>query len=62
MKVYVTYQDNGFGGSQVSKIFAHEQDLRDHLIKELKIKGDLSNEQHVNRMISGHYEIHEVID
>ena len=61
MKVYVTYEDNGHGGSQVSKIFAYKQDLRDYLVKELNVTGDLSNEQHVNRMISEHYEVHELI-
>lgn len=60
MKVYVTYEDNGFGGSKVSKIFAHEQDLRDYLIEELKIK-NTDNEQHVNRMINMYCEIHELI-
>jgi hypothetical protein len=60
MNVYVIYEDNGYGGSQVSKIFAHKQDLRDYLIKKLNIQ-NTDNEQHVNRMMNGHYETHELI-
>ena len=61
MEVYVTYESNGYGGSQVSKIFADKDDLRNYLIKELGLKENLSNEQ-LDRMINEHYEVHNIID
>ena len=60
MEVYVTYESNGYGGSQVSKIFADKNDLRKYLIQELDLKENLSNEQ-VDRMINEHYEVHDII-
>lgn len=60
MEVYVTYESNGYGGSQVSKIFADKDDLRNYLIKELGLKENLSNEQ-LDRMINEHYEVHNII-
>lgn len=60
MNVYVVYEDNGCGGTQVSEVFAREESLRKYLIKELNIK-NADNEQHVNKMIDGHYDVYELV-
>jgi hypothetical protein len=35
MKVYIVYQDNGFGGSEVAEVFSSQYIAREYVIDEI---------------------------
>ena len=61
MKVYITYEKDGYGGTQVDRVFLNESDVRLYVTTEImannsKTPGELA------KMQEEQYEVHEVIE
>jgi len=64
MNVYVTFEKNGYDGTQIEKIFADEADAQDHIIEtQFKNNGFYKKmERHeLEEMALGQIETHEVL-
>lgn len=63
MKVYITYEKDGYEGEQVELVFANEADAQNHVI-ETKFKGNLyyaKKEKHELQELALEYiEAHDV--
>jgi len=60
MKVYITYNENGYGGTQVDRVFLREIDVRKYVITEVMLTNSKTPEE-LAKMQEDQYEEHEVI-
>ena len=65
MKVYVTFQKDGYGGEQIEKVFAAKADAQDHIITT-KFRRNMvyagMGRHELEEKALGYIEEHEVIE
>lgn len=61
MIVYITYEKDGYGGSQVDRVFLNEADARLYVTTEIMANKSNSPEE-LAKMQEEHYEEHKVIE
>jgi hypothetical protein len=60
MKVYITYEKDGFGGAQVDRVFMNETDVRLYVTTEVMANNSRTAEELAKKQ-EEHYEVHEVV-
>ena len=45
MKVYITYEKDGYGGTQVDRVFLHESDARVYVTTEIMVNNSKTPEE-----------------
>jgi hypothetical protein len=61
MKVYITYEKDGYGGVQVDRVFLHESDARVYVTTEIMANTSKTPDELAKKQ-EEHYEVHEVIE
>ena len=61
MTVYITYEKDGYGGTQVDKVFLNESDVRLYVTTDTMIKLAKSKEDLI-KMQENQYEKHEIVE
>jgi hypothetical protein len=59
MKVYITYEKDGYGGMQVDKVFLNESAARKYVTTPIMVNNAKTFEA-LAKMQEEHYEVHEV--
>ena len=59
MKVYITYEKDGYGGTQVDKIFLNESAVRGYVTTPIMVDNAKTFEE-LAKIQEEHYEVHEV--
>jgi len=61
MKVYITYEKDGYGGTQVDKVFLNESSARGYVTTPIMVNNSKTFEELAKKQ-EEHYEVHEVIE
>lgn len=61
MKVYITYEKDGYGGVRVDRVFLHESDARVYVTTEIMANTSKTPDELAKKQ-EEHYEVHEVIE
>lgn len=61
MKVYITYEKDGYGGTQVDRVFLNESDVRLYVTTEIMVDNSKTPEDLAKKQ-EEHYEIHDVVE
>jgi hypothetical protein len=59
MKVYITYEKDGYGGIQVDKVFLNESAVRGYVTTPIMVNNAKTFEELAKKQ-EEHYEVHEV--
>jgi len=60
-KVYITYEKDGYGGTQVDRVFLNESDVRLYVTTEIIANNSKTPEELAKRQ-EEQYEVHEIIE
>ena len=61
MKVYITFEKDGYNGIQVDRVFRNKSDAQLYVVTELMAR-KAKNEIELNKMTDEHIEEHEIIE
>ncbi len=61
MKVFITYEKDGYGGTQVDRVFLNESDVRLYVTTEIMTNNSKTPEE-LEKKQEQRYEVHEVIE
>lgn len=59
MKIYITFEKDGFGGTQVDKVFLNESAVRGYVTTAIMVKNAKDLEE-LTKIQEEHFEVHEV--
>jgi len=61
MKVFITYEKNGYSGTQVDRVFLNESDAQLYVTTEIMANNSKTPEE-LSEKQKQHYEVHDVIE
>lgn len=61
MKIYITYEKDGYGGIHVDRVFLNESDVRLYVTTEIMANNSKTPEELAKNQ-EKQYEVHEVIE